>query len=152
MFSVDTSAFLDAWARHYPLNIFPTLWAYMEKAAKDGVIKVSEEVVEELSRKDDGACDWIKAQPEMIIPTDEDVQKEITSILKIHPRLVNVSKNRSGGDPFVIAVARLRGYSVITGEVLTGNATKPRIPDVCVALNVPYLDILEFIRRQSWKI
>jgi len=32
-----------------------------------GKVKVSEEVINELEKKDDGAADWIKARPGMIV-------------------------------------------------------------------------------------
>ena len=105
MYSLDTSGFLDAWTRHYPLDTFPAFWDRMDAAARAGKIKVSEEVVNELEKKDDGAADWVKARPWMIVPTDEPIQNKVKEILKAHSRLVNASKSRSGGDPFVIAVA-----------------------------------------------
>ena len=36
-------------------------------------------------------------------------------------------------DPFVIAVARVRKLSVVTGEKRRGNLARPKIPDVCDA-------------------
>ncbi len=152
MFSLDTSGFLDAWTRHYPPDTFATFWEHMNRAALEGTIKVSEEVVRELEKKDDGAADWIKARPGMIVSTDISIQKKISEILKMHPRLVNAGKNRSGGDPFVIAVALTHEFSVITGELPSGNLKNPRIPDVCGALKVQSLSLLEFVRSQKWKI
>ena len=128
MFSLDTSGFLDAWTRHYPPDTFPTFWDHMDGAARNATIKVSEEVVRELEKKDDGAADWIKARPTMIVATDIPIQQKVTEILKAHPRLVNASKNRSGGDPFVIAVAEVQGLSVVSGELPSGSMMKPHIP------------------------
>lgn len=152
MFSLDTSGFLDAWTRHYPPDTFATFWEHMNLAAQDGTIMVSEEVVRELEKKDDGAADWITARPGMIVTTDISVQKKVSEILKIHPRLVNAGKSRSGGDPFVIAVALIYKFSVITGELPSGNTRNPHIPDVCVALKVQSMSVLEFARSQKWKI
>lgn len=150
MYSLDTSGFLDAWTRHYPPDTFPAFWNYMDAAARAGKIKVSEEVLEELKKKDDGAADWIKARPWMIVPTDVPVQEKVTEILKTYPRLINAGKSRSGGDPFVIAIAAVHGYSVVTGELPSGNPTKPHIPDVCSTMIIPYLNLLEFVRSQGW--
>ncbi len=152
MFSIDTSGFLDAWTRYYPADVFPSLWAQMEGAARTGLIKASEEVVNELQKKDDGACKWIKDRPAMIVPTDEAVQREVARILAAYPRLVNAGKSRSGGDPFVVAVARLFGWSVITGETPSGKPQNPKIPDVCSALTIPCVNILQFFRSQNWKV
>jgi hypothetical protein len=124
----------------------------MNVAARDGTIHVSEEVVRELEKKDDGAAGWIKARPGMIITTDVAVQKKVTEILKTHPRLVNASKNRSGGDPFVIAVAAVHGLSVVSGELPSGSMRKPHIPDVCAATGISCWNLLEFVRFQGWKL
>lgn len=151
-FSIDASSFLDAWARQYPPDNFPSFWEQMDKAAASGKLKVSEEIVEELAKKDDGASKWINDRPAMIVPTDEEVQRHVRDILKRHPRLVNAGKSRSGGDPFVIAVARIHGCAVITSEIPSNNISKPKIPDVCIPLGVQYVTLLEFIRSQGWKI
>jgi len=151
VYSLDTSGFLDAWTRHYPPDTFPAFWDRMDAAARAGKIKVSEEVVRELEKKDDGAADWIKDRPRMIVDTDEPIQEKVKEILKAHPRLVNAGKSRSGGDPFVIAVAVVEGYSVVTGELPSGNPNKPHIPDVCAGLTIPYCSLLEFVRSQGWK-
>jgi len=150
VYSLDTSGFLDAWTRHYPPDTFPTFWDRMDAAARAGKIKVSEEVVGELEKKDDGAADWIKARPGMIVATDVPIQEKVKEILKVHPRLVNASKSRSGGDPFVIAVAVVHGYSVVTGEQPSGSPTKPRIPDVCAGMTIPCKNLMEFVRSQGW--
>jgi Domain of unknown function (DUF4411) len=151
VYSLDTSGFLDAWTRHYPPDTFPAFWDRMDAAARAGKIKVSEEVVRELEKKDDGAADWIKDRPWMIVATDGPIQEKVKEILKTHPRLVNAGKSRSGGDPFVIAVAVVESYCVVTGELPSGNLNNPHIPDVCAGLTIPCSSLLEFVRSQGWK-
>ena len=124
----------------------------MDAAIHNGTIKVSEEVVRELEKKDDGAADWIKARPEMIIATDVAIQQQVTQILLAQPRLVNASKNRSGGDPFVVAVAAVHGFSVVSGELPSGNPKRPHIPDVCASMGISCGNLLEFVRSQGWKL
>lgn len=151
MFSLDTSGFLDAWTRHYPPDIFPTFWHQMDAAARNGVIRISEEALKELEKKDDGAADWIKDRPQMIVTTDVPIQETVRGILKLHQRLVNASKSRSGGDPFVIAVAAVNSWSVISGELPSGSANRPKIPDVCKSMGIRCINLLDFIKSQGWK-
>jgi hypothetical protein len=151
VFSLDTSAFLDAWIRHYPPDTFPTFWEYMDTAAREGVVKISEEALRELEKKDDGAARWVKSRPHMIAATDVPIQEKVKEILKAHSRLVNASKNRSGGDPFVIAVAAVNGWSVVSGEQPSGSAKHPKIPDVCAGMKIPYLNMLDFVKSEKWK-
>lgn len=151
-YSIDTSAFLDAWVRYYPPDVFPGIWEQMDRAAKGGIVKSSDEVLRELSKKDDGAHDWIKAHAEMVIALDNEIERDVQEIMSRYPRLVDSKKGRSGGDPFVIAVARVKNLTVITGENATGNIAIPRIPDVCDDLGIRWLRMLDFFREQKWTL
>ena len=149
-YSVDTSAFLDAWVRYYPPDVFPTIWQQMDQAATDGTLVASDEVKRELEKKDDGAHEWSKQHPAMIVALDVEIERHVRFIMERYPRLVDTKKGRSVGDPFVIAVARARDLTVITGENATGKIEVPRIPDVCNALGLRWVKILEFFREQKW--
>jgi hypothetical protein len=151
-FSFDTSAILDAWVRHYPPDVFPTIWSHMDDSAKSGEIVIVEEVFRELGKKDDTAFKWVKAREAMIAPIDGEIQKHLTEIMSKYHRLVDSRKNRSGGDPWVIALARTRGLTVVTAEKGTGNLAKPKIPDVCNDLGITCIEVVEFFRRQKWRL
>ena len=49
-------------------------------------------------------------------------------------------------DPFVIATALELGAVVVTGEVLTGKLDKPRIPDVCQAKGVRWIQMIRELK------
>jgi hypothetical protein len=151
-YSIDTSGFLDAWVRNYPPDVFPTIWRQMDSAARKGTLLASDEVLREVERKEDGAYNWMKARPEMIIAIDPEIEQQVREIMKRYPRLVDTKKGRSGGDPFVIAVARVRNLAVITAENATGKPDVPRIPDVCVGLGIRCLRVLDFFREQKWSL
>lgn len=151
-FSLDTSGLLDAWVRHYPLDVFPTIWTHMDQAARNGEIFVVEEVVLELKRKDDGIHDWIEDREAMIVALDGDLQTRVSLIMSRHPRLVDTKKKRSVCDPWVIALAQARGLTVVTGEKATRNLAKPKIPDVCKDLGLPCIEIVDFFRKQGWRV
>jgi hypothetical protein len=59
-------------------------------------------------------------------------------------------KGRNGADPFVVALARLNGCTVVTEETMANNLTSPHIPDVCQALGVPWMNLVGFIQAQRW--
>jgi hypothetical protein len=141
---------LDAWVRHYPADVFPRIWGQMHVAAQAAIIHMSDEVANELSRKDDGAHEWVKARPNLIVPLDSEIEKHVQELMGRYPRLVDTKKGRSGCDPFVIAVARQRNLTVITGENATGKIAVPKIPDVCADLGIRCIRILDFFREQKW--
>jgi len=149
-FSLDTSGILDAWVRHYPPDVFPTVWSHLDASAANGDIFVIEEVLRELEKKDDGIHTWIKKREAMVVPLDAEVQRYLVQIMAKYVRLVDSKKNRSVGDPWVIALAQARGLTVVTGEKMTGNLLKPKIPDVCKDLGISCVGIVEFFRLQRW--
>ena len=124
----------------------------MDAAARKGEILVIDEVVLELKRKDDGLNTWVEAREAMIVPIDEEVQHHLSEIMGKYPRLVDTRKNRSGCDPWVIALARVRALTVVTGEKSTGSLVRPKIPDVCKDLGIPCIEIVDFFRKQGWRL
>jgi len=69
-----------------------------------------------------------------------------------YPRLVDTVKGRSGGDPFVIALARVRRSKItVVTEEDRGRADSPKIPDVCRAEGIRCLNLADFIAERGWK-
>ena len=149
-YSIDTSAILDAWTRYYPPDAFPPVWDKLDALIDNGDLKASEEVLEELEKKDDEVYAWALQRERMFVPTSEEIQGAVTEILKNHRRLIDQRPNRSGTDPFVIALAMVEDYVVITGEKPTKSTKRPHIPDVCEALDIRYLNMLGLFREENW--
>jgi len=146
-YCVDTSGWLDGWQRHYPPDVFPTLWAKIDALVTAGEIISSEEVYFELERKSDDLHDWVKARKQMLVPLDEAIQIRVATLLAEYPRLVDTLRGRSKADPFVIATAMERNAVVVTGEIISGNLDKPRIPDVCQVKTIRCINFLQMIRE-----
>src|ERR1041384_910311 len=94
-YSIDTSAFLDAWVRNYPPDVFPSIWEQMDGAAKDGTLLASDEVLRELERKEDGAHKWMKERAQMVFALDPEIEQHVRDIMHRYPRLVDTKKGRS---------------------------------------------------------
>ena len=105
-----------------------------------------------MKRKDDGIYEWVRAREDMIVPVDAELQSHLSGIMAKYPRLVDTRKNRSGCDPWVIALARARSLTVVTGERSTGSLVRPKIPDVCKDMNIPCIEIVDLFRKQGWRL
>ena len=57
-YCIDTSAILDGWVRHYPIDTFPALWDRLDRLVDSGRLCTSDEVLRELEAKDDDALAW----------------------------------------------------------------------------------------------
>jgi hypothetical protein len=144
----DTSALIHAWVRVYPIEMFPSLWNAFDRLVSEKRMIATQEVCEELSRKSDGLYEWCTQRSVMFIEHTDRVMRQTTAILDAFPKLVDTAKGRSGGDPFVIALAKVTGSVVVTEE--NGGENRKKIPEVCGALNMPCVRLLEVIKREKW--
>ena len=85
------------------------------------------------------------------MPLNEAIQLKTREVLEVHPKLTGTGGGRNHADPFVIALAMTyEDGVVVTEETLTGNIVKPRIPDVCDAMNIRRLNLIGFVTEQGW--
>lgn len=149
-YSVDTSAIIEGWIRDFPPDVAPHAWIQIEESIDDGVLVASEEVLIELEKKHDKVYEWACQRKHMFVPTDEKIQEAVKSILRNHKKLIDTRKNRSGADPFVIALAVVKRLIVVTAENPSGNPEKPKIPNVCEALGIRWLNMVGLFREEGW--
>jgi predicted nucleic acid-binding protein len=88
IYCVDTSAWLDGWARDYPPDVFPSLWDKLAECILAGTVRCSEEVYVELEKKDDALRDWLRKRKQVIVPIDKKIQIIVAELLGAYPRLV----------------------------------------------------------------
>lgn len=150
VYCIDTSSILEARIRSYPPDVFATLWEKIEGLIAVGRLLASEEVLHELGRQSDDTYRWAKDQAGLFVPLDRGQTDEVSRIEGAFPHLVHRIKNRSAADPFVIALAKLRGYTIITEENKSTSPQKPKIPDVCTSYGIKCIKFLEVIRHEKW--
>jgi Domain of unknown function (DUF4411) len=153
LYSVDTSALLDGLERYYAEDVFPGIWEKVWDLVAGGRFFVSEEVWEEAQKKTGVVKAWCEKDTtgNLIVRTDGTITREVKSILAGTPKMVMNMKGRNRADPFVVAVARLRGATVVTGEGSDGTEGRPKIPYVCSKLAVPCKRFTELIRGEGWR-
>jgi Domain of unknown function (DUF4411) len=151
-YSFDTSAIIDGRERYYPVDRFPALWQQIDDLVHVQRLFISEEVWEEAHKRDAVAAQWCDehGKDSLVIPTDAAIAREVQEILQQNPRLVMNLKGRNRADPFVIAVARLRSATVVTGEGSDGTPARPKIPYVCQQYSIPCVRLLDVIRAEGW--
>ena len=148
----DSSAFLEAHQRHYPMDVFPTVWRKLEDLVEHGRIVAPEPVLDELKKKDDDLARWAKNRKAMFLPLSEEVQASASEVLAVFPRLVDTVKGRGKADPFVIALARVEKITLVSHEkFVTGTQERPRIPNACKHFDVKHLNVVAFMREQGWR-
>jgi predicted TIM-barrel fold metal-dependent hydrolase len=135
----------------WPPDLAPRYWDDLAALALSGRIVLSEEVREELLRKDDELASWAKANIRTWHPLTDEIQECVRDIMRNWGRLVDHRRNRGSADPFVIATAKILGAIVVTDEG-PGNERNVRIPYVCTQIDVRCLGLLDFVRATQIRL
>lgn len=139
--------------RHtYPLDVFPTAWQKLTELSEQGILISAEDVLEELSAFDDEVLRWAVGQSEFFYPLDLNVQRLARNILTSHPGLLDLRKNKSSGDPFIVATASYKKCALVTEERFSNSTKRPKIPNVCKDIGVECIGIIEMFRREGLKL
>jgi hypothetical protein len=151
-YCIDTSSLIAAWQERYPIENFPAFWRKMEDLINAKRLVSPVEVLNEMQKRSDELHAWLKARGEMFRELEDEIQIEAANVLAQFPRLVGQRKLRTSADPFVIALARVAGLKIVTDEKPTGSLDRPNIPDVCAAMGMSCVGLLELIKAEKWVI
>ena len=150
-YCIDTSALIDLWRKLYPPDVFSSLWGEIGSLVHKKELISPKEVLRELSVKDDELLVWVKTHDirKMFKAIDREQQNSVSNILSSFQGLIDPNAI-VGADPFVIALAMSRGWSVITSERPANPGSRPKIPDVCRSYSIKCIGLLEFFREKNW--
>ena len=146
--SFDSSSLIHL-KNNYPEDIFPSLWNHMDSALLSGAALISEEVIAELATGTDGLDKRLKKIHGCVVQTDSAIERHVRAIARSHPSLVDIRRQKSLGDPYVIAVALENAGGVVTEE--SDKPNKVKIPQVCQHYGAPYSKFLAYMRNQKWR-
>lgn len=158
IYIIDTSSIIDLF-RVYPSDVFPKLWENIDVLIKQGRIISHEEVLKELSKKDDDAYKWAKQRKNMFKTITSEQIKIVKNIISKFPKLVDLNKEIDA-DPWLIALAlekekqkkllpKIEIKIIVTQEKFKPN--KVNIPFVCREFGIECINILGLMRKEKWK-
>lgn len=149
---IDTSIWIHV-GRHHPPDIFRSVWQRFDDICAVGDLVSPEEVLHELEHGDDILAAYLRARSGLFVPLDEAQMTAVADVVRACPGLVDEEAERGRADPFVVALARVRGGTVVTGERPRRSSTAPfRIPDACAHYGLPCLDWFGFLREVGWQL
>jgi hypothetical protein len=143
---------IDGRRRLYPADVFEQLWLNVEALIVAGQVVCSREVVTELEAGDEDCLSWAKSQSNFIVEADQPALAVVSDIANTYPDWSSGGKNTA--DPFVIAEAETRGWTVVTQEKMRGPGVEEHnmnIPNVCDTRGVVCISFLEMMQREGWK-
>jgi hypothetical protein len=148
---LDANCFIEPWNKFYSYEFFAAFWdSFLKNSCQQKIVLIQEEIYDEILKKDDELNNWIKKQGFKIVKTDPEIVRIAASIQNQFPNLVKEVKGRSLADPFVIALAKQEGATVVTLED-KGSEKNPKIPFVCHSLKIKSVDLFAFIKEQGIK-
>jgi hypothetical protein len=149
IYCFDACSLIRAYYEVYPPRRFPSFWKHFAALAAAGRAIVATDVCKEVKVRDPALEALLQGYGNVVIGLDQAQAVYLAQINVSHPGLINVRKQKSQGDPFVIALAQARSATVVTEEG-RGTIAKPKIPAVCAALNVPCINLLGVIDAEGW--
>jgi predicted nucleic acid-binding protein len=153
---VDNNVLITLMA-HHPQDrpAYRAIWDEIETLIKQGKIFSTMVVYEEIMRylgKDDRLKKWARAHKKrFFIPTDSERFQLAQDVAKKFPDLLDKKKLQTGepdADPFLIALARSEGATIITQE---RKDLPNRIPMVAFHYRVRSIDLYEFFEERKLK-
>lgn len=146
----DADALAMSWRLHYRPNSFEPLWKRIGEKIKDGSIIIPAEVGKEIGIGTDNLVSWLKQFRSYIIPVSEEQIKIVKEIVNKYPLVSQYKKPRPNhADPFVVAVGKIYGYTVVTYEAANGSKDHPKVPDLCKEYGVDCCSMADFFARED---
>ena len=132
----------------FPRQVHKSLWDKIEKNIEDRIIVTCSEIEEEV-KIDDIVGKWLGSKRCMILPIDDEVQRNVRRIVTEHPKMICFSggKGSSSGDAFLIATAMKYTLTIITEEK---KDKKNKIPNICKYYGIPTMNITELCIAEGW--
>ena len=156
-YAIDSSSLIEGLKKTYPKEVFPSLWNKVGGEIQSGKIIAPEEVKRELDEFGvDDLGKWCNSFPNFFQTEDTDIQNVVASIMAHpeHRKLMNLkTPSKYCADMWVIALAKVRNLIVINEEQMLTSVSpnKNKIPNVCKDLGIPYINFLDYVKKQNWQ-
>lgn len=147
---IDASIWINVWRTHPP-DIYVSVWARIDMAIGNGTIRSPEDVRQELERGTDDLAEFLSRRDGLFAALDEAQMVAVGEVQTRCEGLADEDGERNRGDPFVVALARILGGTVVTAERSRRDPNgRPRIPDACQEFGIPCLNWFDFLREVGW--
>jgi hypothetical protein len=151
IYCIDTSSIIKWYVEDYPPSIFEGLQERIEELIAAGRLLSPKAVFDEIKPGDD-CHKWCKAQTDLFVEESVSVQGIVSTIMATHYNKEKPHKGISGGDPFVIAMAKDGGANwTVVADEHPGSAENRKIPFVCKAEGVDCITLQQMILAEGWK-
>ena len=160
LYILDANVLIDANRDYYPIQRVPEFWDWMFEMGSHELIKVPEEIYEEIvtppSRRPDELAEWLKVHKDTMVLDDQVSQVLVARVVEqgYAQDLTDEEIEKVGRDPFLVAyaLADIPARCVVTTEISKPCRIRAnrRLPDVCRSLEVSCIHTFELIRNLNF--
>jgi len=157
MYVVDSNFFIQAHRAIYPIGIATSFWSKVEELANSLIIESIDKVQRELWEKEDEIKNWCEAK----LPSDffKDSSPCISDYIAItqwaqsksdhyKQHAIQVFLETELADSWLVGYCKKENKKVVTYEKSEPLGKKRiKIPEVCNAFGVPFLNTIEMLRE-----
>ncbi len=159
VYVLDSNFFIQAHRFHYPIDVASGFWNKVQQLANAGTIISIDKVKGELYDKNDALEAWCRANlPRDFFKSTAEVVTEygrvtawaVSRVDHYLPMALNEFLSADEADAFVVAycLADPSNRIVVTQEISQPNRkNKVKIPDVCIAMHVSYVNTINMFRQ-----
>lgn len=167
VYLLDANVLITAQNVHYPIDVFPVFWDWLEYQIVQDVIRMPQEIFDEIK---DGSTDveqdalyaWIQREhvkQKLVLNEEVNVQLLQEVMAGSYSPVNDVQLIGIGQDPFLVAYGKVAPEErfIVTYEVSAPLAAphNRKIPDACLTAGVPFCDPMKMLRelgfRSSWQ-
>lgn len=167
-FLIDSNTLMTASRQYYAQDIVPGFWAVLENKLTTGKIVLLDMVKAEIDKGEDALKHWLDEHTDNLIICNHYDEKIISKYGEVIQYIQECGfyndvgldswAQSSVADPWLIAVAAAKDYTIITFEQRSGNLSiknkskKVKIPDVADHFNVRVENLYYMMRQMGFRI
>ncbi|GIW53031.1 MAG: twitching motility protein PilT [Gemmatimonadales bacterium] len=162
VYVLDSDVLMTAARSYYAFDLVPAFWDAIVREARNGRLLSIDRVKHEIDEGKDKLKDWANNDfhtwfDSTSSPAIRDAYKRVMQWGWNQPQFTPAAKqefaDEKNADPWVVAYAMAKGCFVVTNERFDANIRRRiKIPNVCQAFNVQYVDLFEMLRRLGLRL
>ena len=154
---LDTNVLITAKNLYYGIDFCPGFWNWIEEKGIVGDVGSVSKVRDELTSGDDELADWVKTLPSEFFL--QPLQSDVDALQRISTWVAGGSYDQAAvaqflqiADYYLCAQALGGGHTVVTLETPADGKRRVKIPSVCLAMNIPYINTFDMLRRERVRL
>lgn len=150
---LDANVFIQAKNLHYGLDFCPAFWEWLTNNNERGRVFSIDKVADELAAGADELNDWARQHGNgLFLKTTPQIAMQFGAISEwatnqqYEPAAINTFLQVA--DFYLITHSLAGDYTLVTHEVPANTTKRIKIPNVCIGLDIQYMNPYEMLRRE----